>query len=332
MTWFEMLTGFSETSASDIHKKISLDGANMTSRANGKKMTWGSLETPSLGELRARVAAGEKIRGAIVVREMVADVRDLHTDIANANALFQVASQFNLLEMICPTRKPEDGIGIYENDHTQGPACAIACGAGTIYRNYFVPVNGQIGQSRDNQIDCLADIGNALGNTDNRLWKMQNGYALATDDGLKEISERLRACGEQGLDDLRKLLRVGLQWRTQVTLNDCAHRVSQAYCSALPVAYSKQLPPQLWTEFATLVLEAAYEATLCAAILNLQNTGNQRVFLTLLGGGAFGNNEEWILKAMERALRIYADWNLEVAIVSRGSSKNSVRDLASKFG
>jgi len=331
MTWFEMLTGFSETSASDIHKKISLDGANMTSRANGKKMTWGSLETPSLGELRARVAAGEKVRGAIAVREMVADVRDLHTDIANANALFQVASQFNLLEMICPTRAPEDGIGIYENDHTQGPACAIACGAGTIYRNYFVPENGQIGQSRANQIDCLADIGNALGNTDNRLWKMQNGYALATDDGLKEISERLRACGEQELDDLIKLLRVGLQWRTQVTLNDCAHRVSQAYCSALPVAYSKQ-PSQLWTEFATLVLEAAYEATLCAAILNLQNTGNQRVFLTLLGGGAFGNNEEWILKAMERALRIYADWNLEVAIVSRGSSKNSVRDLASKFG
>jgi len=331
MTWFEMLTGFAETSASDIHKKISLDGANMTSRANGKKMTWGSLEIPSLGELRARVAAGEKIRGAITVREIVADVQDLHTDIANANALFQVASQFNLLEMICPTRTPEDGIGIYENDHTQGPACAIACGAGTIYRNYFVPVNGQIGQSRDNQIDCLADIGNALGNTDNRLWKMQNGYALATDDGLKEISERLRACGEQGLDDLRKLLRVGLQWRTQVTLNDCAHLVSQAYCSALPVAYSKQ-PSQLWTEFATLVLEAAYEATLCAAILNLQNTGNQRVFLTLLGGGAFGNNEEWILKAMERALRIYADWNLEVAIVSRGSSKNSVRDLASKFG
>lgn len=283
MTWFEMLTGFSETSASDIHKKISLDGANMTSRANGKKMTWGSLETPSLGELRARVAAGEKVRGAIAVREMVADVRDLHTDIANANALFQVASQFNLLEMICPTRAPEDGIGIYENDHTQGPACAIACGAGTIYRNYFVPVNGQIGQSRANQIDCLADIGNALGNTDNRLWKMQNGYALATDDGLKEISERLRACGEQELDDLIKLLRVGLQWRTQVTLNDCAHRVSQAYCSALPVAYSKQ-PSQLWTEFATLVLEAAYEATLCAAILNLQNTGNQRVFLTLLGG------------------------------------------------
>jgi len=331
MSWFQKLTGFQEFPTTQVYENIIVDGANMTSRANGKKITWGSLETLSLGELRARVAAGEKVRGAMAVREMVADVQDLHTDIANANTLFQVASQFNLLEMICPTRKPEDGIGIYENDHTQGPACAIACGAGTIYRNYFVPVNGQVGQSRDNQIDCLADIGTALGNTDNRLWKMQNGYALATRDGLKEISERLRACGEQELDDLRKLLRVGLQWRTQVTLNDCAHLVSQAYCSALPVAYAT-LPDQLWQAFATLVLEAAYEATLCAAILNLQNTGAKRVFLTLLGGGAFGNNEKWILQALERALRMYADWDLEVAIVSRGKSKNSVRDLASKFG
>ncbi len=42
---------------------------------------------------------------------------------------------------------------------------------------------------------------------------------------------------------------------------------------------------------------------MCAAILNLQNTGVKRVFLTLLGGGAFGNNEKWILQALERALR-----------------------------
>ncbi len=52
--------------------------------------------------------------------------------------MFQVASQFNLLEMISPNVTPDDGIGIYENDPTQGPACAIACGAGTIYRNYLV--------------------------------------------------------------------------------------------------------------------------------------------------------------------------------------------------
>jgi len=62
----------------------------------------------------------------------------LHCDIENTNALFQAASQFNLLEMIVPHISPEQGVDRYENDFTQGPACAIACGAGTIYRNYFV--------------------------------------------------------------------------------------------------------------------------------------------------------------------------------------------------
>ena len=47
----------------------------------------------------------------------------------NAGALFQVASQLNLLEMTGPEVTPEDGVTIYQDDRTQGPACAIAAGA-----------------------------------------------------------------------------------------------------------------------------------------------------------------------------------------------------------
>jgi hypothetical protein len=61
-----------------------------------------------------------------------------------------------------------------------------------------------------------------------------------------------------------------------------------AYCSALPVAYCRH-PSHMWAAFARLVLEASYEATICAAILNASSTGNNRSFLTLVGGGAFGN-------------------------------------------
>ena len=330
MTWLERLTSISESSPNHVRANIALDGDKMKSLANAKEMIWGSLEIPSLAELRARVADIKNPGGRIHVREIVSNVQTLHTDAANAHALFQVASQFNLLEMASPNRTPEDGIGIYENDHTQGPACAIACGAGTIYRNCFVPVNGENGQSRANQIDCLAAIGDALDNSNQRLWKMQNGYALASRAGLEEISKRLRASSVNELDELRKRLRIGVQWNTQVTLHECTHTVTQAYCSALPVANS-HLPSQLWQEFAIMILEAAYEATLCAAILNLQNTGNNRVFLTLLGGGAFGNATEWILQAMERALRLYANWNLNVAIVSYGSSKSFVQKFAQRF-
>ena len=82
---------------------------------------------------------------------------------SSAGALFQVASQFNLLEMTGPEVSPEDGITRYQHDRTQGPACAIAAGAATIYRNYFAPVGGGHGQTAKRQFDGLADLGEALG-------------------------------------------------------------------------------------------------------------------------------------------------------------------------
>lgn len=62
----------------------------------------------------------------------------------------------------------------------QAPIFCSACGAGTIYRNYFVEVVGQIGQCKTKQIDCSADIGKVLGivvhsaNVSARA-KMENG-------------------------------------------------------------------------------------------------------------------------------------------------------------
>jgi hypothetical protein len=290
----------------------------------------GRLETPSLAELRERVLALGGGNGRLSVREVVGNVQALHTDESNAGALFQVASQFNLLEMVSPGRTPKEGVGIYEYDHTQGPACAIAAGAGTIYRNYFVPVNGQIGQSAKNQIDCLADLGRELGNSDNRLWEMRNGYALATRDGLVEISERLRSLDEDGRDELRKLLRIGIQWNTQVTLKDSTHLVSHAYCSALPVAYSNH-SADLWADFARLVLEASYEATICAAILNAQNTGNNRVFLTLLGGGAFGNAPQWITDSIRQVIKRYEDCSIDLVFVSYSGSSPHIQQFIEQY-
>lgn len=329
--WFETLTGFAEKSPEQVREKVTVDGNLLKSQVNGKTWVWGKLETPTLAELRERVHASGYKHGKMSVREVVANVQDLHTDAANAGALFQVASQFNLLEMTGPDVTPEDGVGIYEGDPTQGPACAIAAGAGTIYRNYFANVNGQVGQSASNQIDCLADIGVALGNTASRLWKMQNGYALATESGLSEITQRLEAASEGELDGLRELLRIGIQWNTQVTLHDCKHTVSQAYCSALPVRYSPHLAKRLWEAFARLVLDAAYEATICTGILNAVNNGNNRLFLTLVGGGAFGNEIEWILGGIRRALNLYQHVDLDIAIVSRGSSKPYLQQLLNQW-
>ena len=324
--WFEKLTGFREESPDQVRNHLVLEGTRITSTVNGRSMEAGVLDIPTLSELRSLLSDESSGRELLTVEEIVADASELHTAKEAEGALFQVASQFNLLEMVSPSVSPEYGIDGYADDLTQGPACAIAAGAGTIFRNYFTSVNGQIGQSLHNQIDCLQDIGSSLGNDNNRLWVMKNGYALPTVEGLQEINERLRYMELDDRTALRGSLRIGLQQNTEVTLNDSEKLVTQAYCSALPVSYSTH-PVALWRDFACLILDGAYEATLAAAVVNAANTGNRRVFLTLLGGGAFGNAEDWILSSLNRALNLFRYYPIDVKVVSYGAPNPRLREF-----
>ena len=290
---------------------------------------------PSLAELRDStepLARG----GRISVTQAPADVRALHRDAANAGALFQVASQFNLLEMVSQDVTPEQGVTRYQYDATQGPACAIAAGAATIYRNYFVPIGNRIGQTRDCQLDGLADLAvgfsRALDLPVASLWEMRNGYALCSRSGLEAITSHLRTCTPEQADMLRGLLRIGVHRDVEVTdaEGDQRPRVSQAFCSALPVACSP-VPATVWKSFASIVLEAAYEATLWAAVDNAQRGGSNTVLLTWLGGGAFGNDDRWIHAAVARALGLALDCDLDVKLVSRGRPSQAMVQLASEF-
>ena len=314
----------------EVRQCIEVQEGRWTSRVNGATYRCGKLEIVSLGTLRKQVAAMDAQDKKLRISAIVGDAKALHADASNAGAFFQVASQFNLLEMTSPDVTPEQGVGIYERDPTQGPACAVACGAGTIYRNYLVDLDGQIGQTQAKQVDCLEGIGKALGNADSRLWSMQNGYALPSAEGLKEIDSKLGRMSESQLDELRCELKIGVQWDTQVTLQGCEHRVTQAYCSALPVAYSC-LSYEMWGRFASLILQAAYEATFAAALVNASKTGNRSVYLTSLGGGAFGNEPDWILDAIRRAANLYRRCDLDVKIVSNRVSDPEVRAMCEEF-
>lgn len=304
--WFTDLTGLPRDQAELVRDGIRLDGEVMTCLRSGRRMVAGRLLTPALGDLPPPPTGQDRIR----VREVVADVRALHADPANAGALFQVASQFNLLEMIGPDVSPEAGIACYASDLTQGPACAMACAAGTIYRAYFVPVGNGLGQTSNRQMDMLADLGRALGNADGSLWQMRNGYALPRPRGLQRVVSSIASADRM---KLAHLLRVGIQQGTEVTLPGAGHRVQQTYASALPIAYSDS-PPADWEPFARLVLDAAYQATLASALA----VGARTVYLTRLGGGAFGNPANWITDAIAGAIHTYRAAPLEVRIVSHG--------------
>jgi hypothetical protein len=270
------------------------------------------------------------------VQVVTGDVRRLHQSPAYDGALFQVASQFNLLEMVSPEVTPEQGVTRYQHDGTQGPACAVAAGAATIYRNYFAPVGDGVGQTSERQLDGLADLGAALGTALDRpvesLWTMRNGYALCTHAGLDAITSHLASLTPAQTDTLRGMLRIGVHRDVEVTDADGAERpmVSQAFCSALPVAYSR-VPRAAWKALASLVLESAYEAMLWAAVSNAQRGGSTVVLLTRLGGGAFGNDDDWIHAAMRRAIRNAVELDLDVKLVSYGAPSPAMLQIAGEF-
>lgn len=336
--WFEQLTGFTEQGAAQVRQMLSLENGVLISRANGKTFQVGHLVTPTLADLKTEAAAimqsATLIAKPASVQEVIADVQSLHMDPQNAGAFFQVASQFNLLEMVSPTVTPDSGITGYQFDRTQGPACAMTCGAGLIYRNYFVPVDGEPGQTAERQLNMLDQFEQKLLTHVNQhvkeqfdsLWQMKNGYALPSSKQLNAINQTLAQLNETEITELINAVKIGVQYDTEVTLNNIGHAVTQAYCSAMPVAYTEH-PAALWQPLASLILQAAYEATLAAAVVNATKTGNKKVYLTLLGGGAFGNAIGWIIDALQKALNAYRQSGLSIIIVSYGRSKPELSSL-----
>lgn len=321
MDWFERLTHFRESSYAETRARLSVVDGRLSVNGTDRSYGVGRLTLPSLSELRIKANRVHRA-GPSRLSIVQGDVRALHGHEENQGALFQVASQFNMLEMVGPDLTPEDGVTRYAYDRTQGPACAIAAGAATIYRNYFAPVADGIGQTADRQLDGLADLGRALAQRLNwiveDLWRMQNGYALPTASGLAALSDLLETLDENERDALRGLMQFGLHQDVEVTDGPLpGQTVSQIFCSALPIAYCR-LPKAHWTSFARLVLEAAYEATLLAGVLNAERGASNRILLTRLGGGAFGNADEWIDDALVRAVRIVGERDLDIVVVSYG--------------
>lgn len=336
MDWFERLTGFKELNCVQTRQRLELSEGRLRSKVNGRSFGIGELELVSLQSLRDRASQGPGLPGRLKVSVVQGNVRKMHRDPVNAGALFQVASQFNLLEMTSPSITPEDGVTRYQSDPTQGPACAIAAGAATIYRNYFASVDGQEGQTSERQLDGLAALGSCLEEALKRpvknLWSMRNGYAMCTAEGLEEISSHLAKLTSAQVDELRGRLCVGVHSNVEVTdqPESTGQFVSQIFCSALPVAYGS-LPASNWAAFGTFILEAAYEATILAAVLNAKRTGSKVALLTRLGGGAFGNVDAWIDSAMRRAFQLGIGYGLDVRLVSYGTPSRELQKLASDF-
>jgi ABC-type tungstate transport system permease subunit len=83
----------------------------------------------------------------------------------------------------------------------------------------------------------------------------------------------------------------------------------------MPVAYTN-IASKHWEPLASMALESCYEATLSAAAILTYKTGlRQQVYLTMVGGGAFGNPRKWLVAAIRRALDTHANSPIDVHLV-----------------
>jgi hypothetical protein len=228
-------------------------------------------------------------------------------------ATFQAASNFNCLEFCGPGQSAADGVTCYVYDTTQGPYCAIGAGAATVYRNYFVPHDGTIGQL-ENEIELLGKTPIAP--------YVKHGYPRLSASTLETLAQ-------QDWTDLNQFY-VGLHENCEVTTTAVqgSGRITEAvpegqivhhvYAAAFNFSGSVE-KNQTSLSIGKQLLSAEYQATVLAAWeMSLKypgREGSRRLVLTALGGGVFGNPRSLIIEAVASSLELIQKSGLDVYFV-----------------
>jgi hypothetical protein len=353
--WFKNVFGFDENAANfatthkdSFHvKKNPKPTESILMTVKGTEIDIGVFRYRSVEELLKVASANPSARSVFGVDStrnnlkyyiMTSTSRAIHTNPSYHDSIFQVASQFNALEMVNSTTTPQEGITNYVHDKTQGPECAIMCPFGTLYRNYFCmpnastsqqpedkSVNGnpQIGtdgkSSGNNQINTLTELMKVDGCF--KELRFQNGYIFVNDkDQLESINTYL----SNPVNFWNAVMKIKYVIQEDTPVVNVAvdgkimdHKVSQIYCSAYPVAYDPlKAPEKDYYLLSSMILHAVYYSTLAYAVSRITpDEPRKKVFLTRVGGGVFKNEAYIIDTAIYNAVRHFIAYPIDVYIV-----------------
>jgi hypothetical protein len=325
--WFQRLFGFQE-SVQKVAELLVLrelkDHAELTSKANSKTYNVGKFSLrniPSFGSLQS--VGGGKLN--IIHGQSSGPIADLANVLVAQSlpecdgATFQAASNANCLEFVGSQCSAESGVTGYFWDRTQGPYCALAAGPAAVYRNYFVlHENGKRGQLSE-EICIFKD-------TPLFPKHIVHGY--------------VRIISEKEADELASIdwasvaprVCVGLHENCEVTTTQCragfkdaprGRIVHQVYGAAFNLGQDvKKCGATLRIGYE--LLAAQYRATILAgwemSLKYPERAGSKKLFLTLLGGGVFGNPFEMICRAIASCQQLIIDSGLECYVVCFSSN------------
>ncbi len=244
-----------------------------------------------------------------VIRIHEGDIREDIQNINNANAIFVLPSQLNGAEY--PSYHTKDivkDVVRYRSDKTSGPRGQLACDprAAQFILDSAASTNNIHGINAVREllnVEALQDAG----------FKLVNGYLYVpriSDQG--EEGQELLSIFRSRLHTLSMLLMEGVRanglhprknaWGT------AQHRVNLIYASAVPVGVYLNSATRFTESIAQMVLIAQYYGALEIAFRrNLATERPTKIFFMTLGGGAFNNRWEHIMRSISVAVELFAD-------------------------
>lgn len=214
--------------------------------------------------------------------------------------MFQIASNFNGVEGISEQMTPDSPAFVtnYINDITQGPIASISAGPAAIARvfaPFYTPAADkrpkEWQQTRTRQLNFLEYLRD--------YYHVENGYVINS-NRQKPLPEDPKAV-EALVGKAKVLVHAGVdvvygrRGGRSLEVLERPMKISQVFCSSMNMAQgtsgnkNAKLPGA--AQKAQLLLRAAYIGTYFAAI----EQGCSKLFLTLIGGGVFGNSPYDIL-------------------------------------
>ena len=219
-------------------------------------------------------------------------------------SMFQVASNFNGIETIDETATPdsEDFTTNYIYDHTQGPGASVSAGPAAIARVFAAfydeskPAGEWAQRGLDHQINMLSDVSG--------YYNVINGYVVNSVNGSDQ-TQPLMDTSEEYVNSIAGKVKLCVHENADVTFgaryydddeNDYMavlkepHRINQVFTAAMnlrqgPNGKANQMLQDSPAK-SRVLLRASYVGSYLAAV----NTGCESLYLTLIGGGAFGND------------------------------------------
>ena len=305
----DVLKGLTDT------KKRSGDDAGVMYKCGGKCITVNSYSAgvfyfPTIEELTKYAKKVKKDFAGIPKLHIIVpsgddyskvDVTQVQTDRLNTGATFQVASNLNTMEPPNEETTPDDEnfVTIYLEDKTQGPMASISAAPAAISRVYCMFHNendpSSWGQSSESQISMVSKL--------NDYYTVSNGYVVNY-GGEQSFAEK-------DLDRLCQKVHIGMQYQVDAIFGKRVSgkmdkvkkpvRINQVFCAAMNEAQgesgSKNKELDAGELKMKLLQRACYQGTYLSAIC----MKSKKLYLTLVGGGVFGNSLEVIAEEIGRA-------------------------------